>query len=243
MKILVSFVLIVFTLTLFGCGSKYSDETYIKETAAWVENKENIAEFLNAAGLDDEGTFDEGFLMQQVIDGKVYFMDKEAKVAVIDELNNGKVIEIKFLQGRYKNKVGYTVPELVVDLKKEKEQAELEKSRTVPFGKLSSVDKQSYESLLRNGVQFSISLSNYETITGETNLPDGTKIKVSGVETIVTKGKLSVKLAAPPGKQLSIRILEEKFQPVNVRTINVEIIKNKNDDCSILAKDFIVDVR
>ena len=41
---------------------------------------------------------------------------------------------------------------------------------------------------------------------------------------------------------MNIRILGEQSQPVNVRTINEEIVKNKGDNYSIFNKDYIIDV-
>lgn len=109
-------MIIVAAVVLFNRGNNYSDEVYIKEKAFWVENKESIADF-----IDVFENADEEFFTQQLIEGKIKFVNKETKISVISELNNGKIIEIKFLKGQYKNKVGYTLNRFVFDALKEKE--------------------------------------------------------------------------------------------------------------------------
>ena len=109
-------MIIVAAVVFFNRDDKYSDEVYIKENAFWVENKEYIADFVDVF----ENT-DEEFFTQQLIEGKIKFVNKETKISVISELNNGKIIEIKFLKGQYKNKVGYTLHRFIFDALKEKE--------------------------------------------------------------------------------------------------------------------------
>ena len=121
MKKIFLLALMFMMIVCCGCGSKYSDETLIVEFAFWSEDKENIPDLLDAIN-----TRDTEFLAQQVIDGKIKHAEKETKVAVVSEFNNGEIVEIKFLQGRYKNKVGYTLSEFIIDVGKERE---LEKKR------------------------------------------------------------------------------------------------------------------
>ena len=86
-KKILSVVLIVAAIILVGCGSKYSDETFIKENASWVEDKDKIADFLDVAE-----TMDKDFFLQLYVDGKIKGIDKETKVAVTGELNDGKIL-------------------------------------------------------------------------------------------------------------------------------------------------------
>ena len=102
------------------CGSKYSDETLIVDFAFWTEDRKNIPDMLDAIN-----TADIEFLAQQVVDGKVYHADRETKIAVTDEYDGGETVEIKFLEGRYKNKVGYTLAEFVRDVGRAREQAKI----------------------------------------------------------------------------------------------------------------------
>ena len=115
MKILTVVTIIVAAVMLFNRGDKYSDEVYIKENAFWVENKKDIADF-----IDVFENADEEFFTQQLIEGKIKFVDKETKISVLNELNDGKIIEIKFLKGKYKNKSGYTLSRFIFDALKEK---------------------------------------------------------------------------------------------------------------------------
>lgn len=248
MKKFLTVVLIILIINIVGCGSsKYSDETYLEERVFFVDDKENIDDFIEGAGRNYNSEFDEEFLQQMLLEGRIKFSDKEVKVAVTDEIKGGKIVEIKFLQGRYKNKTGYVFPEFIVDVKREKEKAEKEQKETIAFEELTIEDKKSYNSIMHDGVRFNLSVvepkASYGQIEGETNLPDGTKITVSAVETIVRKGKIAVTLGAPPGKEVSVKILKGKEQPVNVRTINAEIIKSKGDNYGILNKEFTVQVR
>lgn len=112
MKRFLAIALMMCVLVMVGCGnSNYSDETFLKPNASWVENKEYISDFLDAAE-----TLDEDFFVQQLLEGKIKYVDKETQVAVINELEKGKILEIKFLQGRYKNKTGYTLAKFIRDI-------------------------------------------------------------------------------------------------------------------------------
>ena len=157
---------------------------FYKKNASWVETKENIPDFLNAAGLDEEGEYDEEFLTQQLIEGRIKFTDKEIKVAVTDELNSGKVIEIKFLQGRYKNKVGYTLPDFVRDKKKEREQEvkkererlAQEQAKIAEEARIKQLATEGKISVIQDGVQFTLVMDGgtnaYRKLIGKTNLPE-----------------------------------------------------------------------
>lgn len=229
MKKIFLLALMFLILVSCGCGSKYSDKTFILKKAGWVETEEYARDFLDALESGDDD-----FLEQQLIDKKIKLVDKETKVAVLDEVAGGKILKIKFSEGRYKNSVGYTPAEYVKDYIEEHE-------AQVAF------DKQAYDSLLKNGIQINVShitaeKSNYR-IDGESNLPSNTKIAVLGVETPIINGAFSVVVAAPPGKQLNVRILGEQDQPDNVRKINTEIINKKGNEQSIFGRNFTLDVR
>lgn len=79
-------------------------EGLIVRGAFWVEEKENIHDFLDAIE-----TYDEEFFKQQFREGKTFYIDTDTRINCSnDTLNDGKIVKIKFLKGRYKNKLGYT---------------------------------------------------------------------------------------------------------------------------------------
>lgn len=136
MKKFLAVLLGFIALIIFGCGNEeikteekesfVEKATYLKEeerelkrmnmtegiimkNGFFVEEKENIADFLDAWESQDDD-----FLAQQVIDGKVFHIDKDTRVYYSnDKFNNGKIVKIKFLQGRYKNKLGYTIVKFI----------------------------------------------------------------------------------------------------------------------------------
>lgn len=228
---------LVATILICGCGSKYSDETLIVDFAFWTEDRANIPDMLDAIN-----TYDTEFLAQQVVDGKVKHADRETKIAVTDEYDGGKTVEIKFLEGRYKNKVGYTLARFVLDAGKERELDAAAVDGIIPIDKLPLQYKQAYDSLFDNGIKIdtpqvkSDEHGNY-SLVADTNLPYGTRISVAGVETSTGENTFSVKLAAPPGKKIPVRILGEKDQPRNVISVNAALIKNKGDTYGILGKE------
>lgn len=221
-----------------GCGNRYSDETFLRENASWVENKDYIDDFMDAAGLDDNGVYDEEFLTQQLIDGKIQYTDKKIKVAVTGELKNGKIVEIKILQGRYKNKIGYTFPAFIIDagkereIKKKQDEKKEEERRIKEAKQLEEQSKrgQKEKALLESltvaggdGVQIVIALGDgtnaYQKLLGKTNLPKGTRLSVTlaGVkkETVVkndgTFAALFERASIPVGGQnISITTLDGK---------------------------------
>lgn len=192
---------LIFVMLVSGCGSKYSNELLLKENASWVETKENIDDFMDAAGRGNNNEYDEEFLMQQFLDGKIKSTDKEIKISVTDELKGGKVVEIKFLQGRNKNKVGYTFPEFVIDVGKERE---LEKKRNAEkkaaeekkfadekarLEKLADAEKEQFKKLAEQNprssdvAQITCTMSDgtsaYQKLIGKANLPEGTRLKIT----------------------------------------------------------------
>lgn len=198
MKKFLLFELLLMVVIFSGCGNRYSDETFLRENASWVENKDYIDDFMDAAGLDDNGVYDEEFLTQQLLDGKIQYTNKKIKVAVTDELKNGKIVEIKILQGRYKNKIGYTFPAFIIDAGKEKEiKKKQDEERRVKEAK--QLEKQLEEQAKReqkekalleelhvagdDGVQIVIALGDgtnaYQKLLGKTNLPEGTRLSVT----------------------------------------------------------------
>lgn len=194
MKKFLSVALMLAVICVVGCGSNYSDETFLEERTFWVANKEDIDDFIDGAGRGDKGEFDEDFLQQQLLEGRIQFSDKEVKVAVTDELKGGKVVEIKFLQGRYKNKVGYVFPEFIIDVGKEKEikKKQNEERRAKEAKQLEEQAKREQKEKARleeltaeggDGVQIVVMLgdgtSAYQKLLGKTNLPEGTYLSVT----------------------------------------------------------------
>lgn len=252
MKRFVVAVLILAMMIVSGCGSKYSDETLIVEFAFWSEDKENIPDLLDAIN-----TRDTEFLAQQVIDGKIKHADKETKVAVMSEFNNGEIVEIKFLQGRYKNKVGYTLSEFIIDVGKERE---LEKKRDAEgkaaeekrladekarLEKVAAAEKEQFKQLAEQNPQSSDitqiactmteGTDAYQKLIGTTNLPEGTRLKITlaGVkkETAVSSDKtfyaLFERSIIPVGEQsLSIISLDKSVQPPNVQSLDDTLTKD-----------------
>lgn len=79
-------------------------EGLIVRGAFWVDKKENIHDFLDAIE-----TSDVEFIKQQIREGKTFYVDTDTRINCSnDTLNDGKVVRIKFLRGKYKNKLGYT---------------------------------------------------------------------------------------------------------------------------------------
>lgn len=79
----------------------------------WVDKKENIRDFIEAIE-----TRDNEFFEQQIRDGKIYYVEKDTRINISnDTLNNGKIVKIQFLRGKYKNKEGYTYIKCVVKTK------------------------------------------------------------------------------------------------------------------------------
>ena len=74
-----------------------------------MEKEENVIDFLDAWE-----THDNDFFVQQVYEGKIFHVDKVTRIYYSnDRFNKGKIVKIKFLQGRYKNKTGYTLVDFV----------------------------------------------------------------------------------------------------------------------------------
>ena len=129
---------LVAAIFICGCGSKYSDETYLDLVAFWAETKENARDYLDAFETDDDD-----FLTQQFYDGRIKpAPEKLTRIAVTDEYDGGKIVEIKFLEGRYKNKVGYTLAKFVLDAGKERELDAAAVDGIIPIDKLPSQYKQ-----------------------------------------------------------------------------------------------------
>lgn len=116
MKKFLLIIMVLIAIITVGCGnSKYSDSVFIRKGALWVEKREYVHDFLDATENKDDD-----FLLQQLIEGKVMSIDKETKVTVLDELDNDKIVQVKFLQGRHKNKTGYTISLMIRDAQKER---------------------------------------------------------------------------------------------------------------------------
>lgn len=191
MKKIFLLALMFVILILVGCGNKYSDETLILKKAGWVENEENARDFLDALETNDDD-----FLTQQIIDGKIKIVDKETKIAVLGDTDNGKIVNIKFSEGRYKNNVGYTLAEYIKDVGKERE---LEKRRDAErkaaeekkladekarLEKLAAAEKEQFKQLAEQNPQSSDiaqivctmaqGTDAYQKLIGTTNLPEDT---------------------------------------------------------------------
>ncbi len=257
MKNFLSVALIVVVILFSGCGSNYSDEVVIKPYAVWLEDKKNLEDIFDA--LNDADT---EYLEQHL--RKIKMMDKETKVAVTDEFNNGKYVEIKFLQGRYKNKVGYTESESIIDVGKERELAkkEEEERKAAEEKKLEEQAKRDAEektrveqlasdgnmSTIQEGVRITCTMaegtSAYQKLLGKTNLPEETHLSITlaGVNkaSIVQKDGFFTALferrIIPVGEQpISIKSLDRDSQPVNVQTVEDSLIKETGN--GILGKE------
>ena len=189
---------------------------------AWTETKENARDLLDALETNDKD-----FFVQLYADGKIKEVDKETKITVTNELNDGKIIEIKFLQGRYKNKVGYTLLRFIEDIgekrAQEKKRAEQEQ---ISFDEAQAKEKSRLEKLTlsdSNDVQVVVTLGDgtmaYHKIIGKTNLSDATNliITLSDVKkgtTVYDGGKISAlfeRSIIPAGEQnLSITTSDNK---------------------------------
>lgn len=92
---------------------KNMSEGLILGETFWVDKDENIRDFLEALE-----TRDDEFFVQQIHDGKIYYVEKDTRINISnDTLNNGKIVKIQFLRGKYKNKEGYTYIKFVVKTK------------------------------------------------------------------------------------------------------------------------------
>lgn len=237
---------LIFVMIISGCGgNKYSNETFLQANASWVEIKENIDDFMDGAGRGGDSEIDKEFLTQQLIDGKIKYTDKEIKVAVTDELKGGKIVEIKILQGRYKNKVGYTFPEFIMDVGKERE---LEKKRDAErkaaeekkladeksrLEKLAATEKEQFKQLAEQNPQsndivctMADGTDAYQKLIGIANLPEGTRLKITlaGVkkETAVQSDKTFYAL-------FERSIIPAGEQNVSISTLDKEIYTGKID--------------
>lgn len=206
---------LVMTIFICGCGNKYSDETLIVDFAFWTEDRANILDMLDAIN-----TYDTEFLAQQVVDGKVKHADRETKIAVTDEYDGGKTVEIKFLEGRYKNKVGYTLAEFIRDVGRAKEQSQKEEQdrrerEQATFDEAQAKENARLQELTAaKGAdgQIVVALGDgtaaYHKIIGKTTLPEGTNLTVilANVKksSSVHSGKISAlfeRSAVPVGEQ------------------------------------------
>ena len=254
MRKFLTVAIIVAAIFICSCGSKYSDETLIVDFAFWTEDKKNIPDMLDAIN-----TYDTEFLAQQVVDGKVKHADRETKIAVTGEYDGGKILEIKFLEGRYKNKVGYTLPKMIRDVGKEREQArEKEKKKAeqeqarrekenAEFEEAKAKDTARFEQLtksidkpLKDGVQIVCEVGNgtpaYCKIIGVTNLPNETKINVTiGTFTKpanVYDGKISVLIG-----RSAVSVGEQNFSIVTLDKNSQPLeVQAAVDDDSIFGK-------
>lgn len=241
MKRILAVALMFAMLITSGCGNKYSDETLMVDYALWVEDKENVPDMLDAIN-----THDKEFLAQQVIDGKVKHADKETKIAVTDEFDYGKIVEIKFLQGRYKNKVGYTLSEFIIDVGKERElekkrdaerkaaeekkladeKARLEKEQADENARL----EQLKNFLAQNNAQIACTMAQgtdaYQKLIGTTNLPEGTRLKITlaGV-----KKEATVQQDGTFSALFERSIIPVGEQNVSISTLDKEIYIGKID--------------
>lgn len=262
MRKILLLALIIVTLCLLGCGSKYSNETLLIAYATWVEEKENIDDFLDA-----EENLDEDFLAQQYLEGRVNYIDKDTKVEVLNELKNGKIVEVKFMHGRYKNKIGYTRSQYIRDLKREREKereeaqriqreaeekekairAELESQMAKEKARLDELAKEGKGAFGQDGIEIICMMTEgtnaYHKLVGKTNLPEGMRltITISGIEkhTVVKEDKTFSALFERPNifvgeYDLVIKTLNKDEQPANVQIFNDTFIKEKGTN--ILGK-------
>ena len=78
----------------------------------WVENARYLYDY-----EDGFKSGDKEFLLQMVREGKAKFVENPAGVVCSGEYKQGKVIKIRFFEGRYKNKSGYIFADFVQKIK------------------------------------------------------------------------------------------------------------------------------
>lgn len=81
----------------------------------WVENRSDVYDYED--GLKNG---DKEFLLQMLREGRAKFVENPAGVVCKGEYAQGKVIQITFLEGRYKNKRGYIFADFVQRIKEPK---------------------------------------------------------------------------------------------------------------------------
>lgn len=74
----------------------------------WIEDKRYLYNY-----TDGFKSGDKEFLLQLVRGGKAYFVEKNTAVIFNGAYEKGKIIKIRFIEGRYKNKSGYVWADLV----------------------------------------------------------------------------------------------------------------------------------
>lgn len=84
----------------------------VQAHSLWVENIRYLYDY-----KDGFYSGDKEFLLQQVREGKIFFVENPAGVACSGDYEKGKIIEIRFFEGRYKNKSGYIFADFVQRLK------------------------------------------------------------------------------------------------------------------------------
>lgn len=81
----------------------------------WVENIRDVYDY-----KDGFQSGDKEFLLQMVREGRAKFVENPAGVVCKGEYAQGKVIQIRFFEGRYKGKKGYIFSDFVQRIKEPK---------------------------------------------------------------------------------------------------------------------------
>lgn len=81
----------------------------------WIEDKRYLHDY-----TDGFKSGDKEFLLQLVHEGKAYFVEKNTGVVFNGIYEKGKIVKIRFFEGRYKNRSGYIWADFVqkVDIDK-----------------------------------------------------------------------------------------------------------------------------
>lgn len=96
--------------------TKKDDEIYkgiVQARSLWVENKRNLYDY-----EDGFRSGDKEFLLQQVREGKAFFVENPTFVVCKGAYKQGKIIQITFVEGRFRNKRGYVFADFVQKLDK-----------------------------------------------------------------------------------------------------------------------------
>lgn len=85
----------------------------VRAHSLWVENIRYLHDY-----KDGFQNGDKDFLLQLVREGKALFVENSAGAVCSGTHEDGKIIQIRFFEGRYKNKKGYIFADFVQKLEK-----------------------------------------------------------------------------------------------------------------------------
>ena len=103
MKKILSVALIMITILFAGCGNDKSNEipSVLLKNSFWVADSGNMPYLIDALSRDDVE-----YLKQLMLEGKVFQVDRDTKVARFGVAADEHYALISFKEGRYTNKSG-----------------------------------------------------------------------------------------------------------------------------------------